>query len=174
MPRPSEVTKMTTTRVSRCVKCRGTGLPVVSHVFRATVAGVPFERTVRVQKCSNCGEAYLPAGALADFELSAAVALVRAGVRTPEALKFMRKAAGLRAADLGELLGLTPEHLSRIENGKVPLDKRTVALVGAILEDKVAGSTRTIDQLRAIDRPRKFRGKVRLDNAAGVHPKPTA
>ncbi len=156
-------------KVSRCVKCGGTDLPVVDHAFRATIAGVPFERKIRVHKCSTCGETYLPAGALADFELSAALALARAGVRRPAALKFMRKAAGLRAADLGELLGLTPEHLSRFENGKVPPDKRSVALIAAILEDKAAGTTRTIDQLRAIDRPRKLKGKVRLADAAGAH-----
>jgi DNA-binding XRE family transcriptional regulator len=131
---------------------------------------VPFERKIRVQKCSKCGEVYLSAGALGDFELSAALALARAGVRKPKALKFMRKAAGLRATDLGELLGLTAEHLSRIENGKVPPDKRTVALIAAILEDKAAGTTRTVDQLRAIDRPRKLKGKVRLiDDASGAH-----
>lgn len=153
---------MKTMKVSRCATCGGTNLPLVGHVFRATIAGVPFERKVRVQKCSNCGEVYLPAGTLGDFELSAALALVRAGVRKPKALKFMRKAAGLRATDLGDLLGLTAEHLSRIENGKVPPDKRTVALIAALLEDKAAGTTRTIDQLRAIDRPRKLKGKVRL------------
>jgi DNA-binding XRE family transcriptional regulator len=141
-----------------------------SYSFHATIAGVPFERKIRVQKCSNCGEVYLSAGTLGHFELSAALALARAGVRKPKALKFMRKAAGLRATDPGELLGLTAEHLSRIENGKVPPDKRTVALIAAILEDKAAGTTRTIDQLRAIDRPRKLKGKVRLiDDASGAH-----
>src|SRR4051794_15605854 len=132
---------MKTTRVSRCVNCGGTDLPTVDHTLQATIAGVPFERRVRVQKCSTCGEAYLAPGVLADFELSGALELGRAGVRTPAALKFMRKAAGLRAADLGELLGLTPEHLSRLENGKSPADKRTVALLAAILEDKAAGTS---------------------------------
>ena len=160
---------MKTMRVSRCVKCGGTDLPVVRQALRATIAGVPFEKTVRAQRCASCAEAYFAAGAVGDFELSAALALARAGIRTPDALKFMRKAAGLRATDLGELLGLTAEHLSRIENGKVPPDKRTVALVAALLEDKAAGTTRTIDQLHAIDRPRKLKGKVRLDDAAGAH-----
>jgi len=156
-------------RVKRCVNCGGSDLPTVSHVFRTTVAGVPFARKMRVQKCSTCGEIYLPAGALGAFELSAALALARSGARKPDALKFMRKAAGLRATDLGELLGLTAEHLSRIENGKVPPDKRTVALIAALLEDKAAGTTRTIDQLHALDRPRKVKGGVRLDDAAGPH-----
>lgn len=157
---------MKTMRVSRCVQCGGTALPTVRHAFRATIAGIPFERRVSAQKCSTCGEVYLSAGALGDFELSAALAMARAGVRKPEALKFMRKAAGLRAADLGDLLGLTPEHLSRIENGKVPADKRTVALLAALLEDKAARTTRTADQLRVIDHPRKFKGKVYLDDVA--------
>src|SRR5947209_7675775 len=105
-------------KVSRCVKCGGSDLPNVSHLFRAKIAGVPFERKLRAQKCSTCGEIYIPAGALAEFELSVALTLARSGSRMPDAIKFMRKAAGLRATDLGELLGLTAEHLSRIENGK--------------------------------------------------------
>jgi transcriptional regulator with XRE-family HTH domain len=80
----------------------------------------------------------------------------------------MRKAAGLRAADLGELLGLTPQHISRIENGKLPPDKRTIGLIAAIIEDRVEGTTRTIDQLRAIDNPRRPRGRVRLDDNPGA------
>ena len=88
---PFEVMSMKTMKVSRCVKCGGTNLPVVDHAFRATIAGVPFERKIRVQKCSNCGEVYLSAGTLGDFELSAALALARAGVRKPKALKFMTR-----------------------------------------------------------------------------------
>jgi YgiT-type zinc finger domain-containing protein len=161
---------MKTMKVSRCVQCRGLALPTVRHTFRATIAGVSFERRVSAQKCSSCGEVYLSAGVLGDFELSAALAIARAGVCSPAALKFMRKAAGLRAADLGELLGLTPEHLSRIENGKVPADKRTVALLAALLEDSAAKTTRTVDQLRVIDHPRKLKGKVRLSDVAAPLP----
>jgi DNA-binding XRE family transcriptional regulator len=35
----------------------------------------------------------------------------------------------LTAAELGELLELRPETISRIENGKMPVDRRTVALL---------------------------------------------
>ena len=150
------------------MSCGGKVLPVASHPLRATIAGVPFERTLRVQRCSACGEVYLPAGVLGEFERAAALELARAGADQPAALKFIRKAAGLKAVELSALLGLTPQHLSRIENGKAAADKRTVALVAALLEDRVAGTTRTADQLRAIDRPRKLKGTVHLGGGAGL------
>ena len=114
-------------------------------------------RTVQVEKTSE----WTP-------DRAAALALARAGADLPAALKFIRKAAGLKAVELSALLGLTPQHLSRIENGKAAADKRTVALVAALLEDRVAGTTRTADQLRAIDRPRKLKGTVHLGGGAGL------
>ena len=154
-------------KIKSCVNCGGKVLPLVNHSLRATVAGVPFERTLRVQRCTACGEIYLPAGVLGEFERAAALELARSGADQPAALKFIRKAAGLKAVELSALLGLTPQHLSRLENGKATADRRTVALVAALLEDRVAGTTRTADQLRAIGRPRKLKGTVHLDGGAG-------
>lgn len=36
-----------------------------------------------------------------------------------EEVRFLRKNAGFKATDFAALLGLTPEHLSRFENGKI-------------------------------------------------------
>jgi hypothetical protein len=79
----------------------------------------------------------------------------------------VRKVAGLRAVDLAELLELTPEHVSRMENGRTPADRRTVALLAAMLEDKATGATRTVDQLRALASPRRVTRRVQI-RAAGA------
>lgn len=52
---------------------------------------------------------------LGRFELLAAAALARHGVCTSEAFKFIRKSLGMRATDLGAVLGVAPETISRWE-----------------------------------------------------------
>ena len=155
-------------KVDRCTTCGSRKLPLVDYLFKARVAGVPFETVIRAQQCQNCGEAFLPEDALGSFEVSAALELARAGVVTPEALRFMRKIAGLRAVDLAELLELTAEHVSRMENGRAPADRRTVALLAAMLEDKAAGATRTVDQLRALARPRRVTRRLQIPRTSAA------
>ncbi len=70
------------------------------------------------------------------------------------------------AAELGELLELRPETISRIENGKIPADRRTVALLGALALDHLAGRTETGDRLRALAHPPKKRKRVEVKTLA--------
>jgi len=144
------MTRVTTTKVSRCVKCGGTELPEVDHVLPMTVAGQKFELANVMQVCANCHEAYLAPELLERFEKRAALELARAGVRTAEAVRFMRKGLGMRAQDFAELIGQTAENISRVENGKVPPDLRTVSILGSLLEDQENGTTATLDKLRAL------------------------
>jgi transcriptional regulator with XRE-family HTH domain len=65
----------------------------------------------------------------------------------------MRKALGLRATDLAELLDVTPETVSRWETDRVPLDRGALATLGALLRDARAGSTATLDHLRTLAHP---------------------
>jgi len=141
---------MTTRKVSRCVKCGGTELPEVDHVLPMTIAGQKFELAGVMQVCANCHEAYLEPELLERFEKRAALELARAGVRTAEAVRFMRKGLGMRAQDFAELIGQTAENVSRVENGKVPPDVRTVTILGSLLEDQENGTTATLDRLRAL------------------------
>lgn len=154
-------------KVERCTNCGSAKLPVVDYPLKAKLGGVAFEASVRAQQCQNCGEAFLSGQVLKSFEISAALELARAGVTVPEGLQFMRKVVGLRAIELAELLELTPEHVSRMENGRASADRRTVALLAAMVEDKAAGATRTVDQLRALARPRRVTRRVQIP-AAGA------
>jgi len=56
----------------------------------------------------------------------------------------------MRAQDFAELIGQTAENISRVENGKVPPDLRTVSILGSLLEDQENGTTATLDKLRAL------------------------
>ncbi len=90
----------------KCVACQkpmreGT----VLHEF--VVSGVKLRGNMPAKTCT-CGEQIVASDALAALELAAAHALGHHGVRTAEAFRFMRKALGLRAVDLGALIGVEP------------------------------------------------------------------
>lgn len=133
----------------RCVTCnKGTMRPglvelqreVGDHVFTTLTDG---------RTCSACGEVEFEGESLARFELAIAVALARSGANSGEAFRWMRKAVGLRAIDAAEILGVTPETVSRWETGRVAIAHGALALLSLIIEDHVRGSTATIEVLRA-------------------------
>jgi transcriptional regulator with XRE-family HTH domain len=147
-----------------CPKCRSTA-SLRPATFEAVhkIAGRTFKGDVPARRCGDCGELLINGPAMEAFELRVALELARAGAATPDALRFMRGALGLRSGELAALLDLTPEHLSRVEHGRAAADRRTVALLASMVQDSAAGTTRTIDQLRAIERPpRGLKGTVRL------------
>jgi len=87
---------------------------------------------------------------LVAFDRNVAKKLALAGVATGEALKFMRKMLGMRAGELAYLLRLTPEAISRMETGRTPADLRTVALLSAMVLEKLRGDRATRDRLEAM------------------------
>jgi DNA-binding transcriptional regulator YiaG len=133
---------------------------------RLPVAGVTFRGRIRAQVCGSCGESLVTARELGRLELAAAHWLSRAGLRTPESFRFMRKAMGLRATDLAALLGVTEFTVSRWETGAIDVEPRAFALLGALVSDELAGTEDTrarLDALRATRR--RVPAVVRLDVA---------
>lgn len=63
-------------------------------------------------------------------EAAVARALVAAGAADGDTLKWLRKTAGLRAADLADLLGVTAKTVSRWETGETPIDRATLLTLG--------------------------------------------
>ena len=114
-----------------------------------------FTATLSATKCSACGESYINGGVLSRFELSAARKLAELGIREGTVFKFMRKALGMRAADLADLLSVTPETVSRWENDKNDVDLAAFVILGSLVADKLEGRTTTHDRLRAVHEPPK-------------------
>ena len=80
---------------------------------------VIIEDAVEITECDDCGKEEFHIPKLK--ELSQAVAVIRASMSiklNPVDVKHLRKSCDLRAKDLADLLSATPEHVSRIENGK--------------------------------------------------------
>ena len=115
--------------------------------------------------CSACGERYYDGEDLGAFEQSAAKWIAEHGVRTPEELKFMRKAAGIGAADLAAWLDVTPETVSHWETGKHAPDVVTRSTIASIVLDTLRGESSTRDRLQVQGKPEGTR-KVRLNRDA--------
>jgi DNA-binding transcriptional regulator YiaG len=96
------------------------------------------------------------------FELAVARKLADSGESAGEAFRFMRKAIGLPATELAELLGVARETISRWENGERPVDRGALAVLGGLVEDRCNGTTSTRDRLQAIAKPPKLAKTVEV------------
>lgn len=77
-------------------------------------------------------------------------------------MRFMRKEAGLRSMELAEFLGVTPETVSRWETGKQPVERRAMAVVGALVVERFEGRTSTLENLKELRRPKKLGRTIEL------------
>jgi len=150
----------------RCYKCKATKLETVDVPQHVEVAGHKFTGRVAGRRCVKCGEVLLDGPALERFELLAAARVADAGGANGEAFKFMRKAVGLRGADLAALLDVAAETVSRWETGSLRVERRALALLAAIVAEAAAGHKATLDRLRALQAPPRLPKVVKLPTRA--------
>ncbi|MBI5480119.1 MAG: type II toxin-antitoxin system MqsA family antitoxin [Deltaproteobacteria bacterium] len=120
---------------------------------RVKVGRHTFVAAVPARVCDACGEGLVSYARAKELELGVAAQLAAIGDASAAAFKYMRKTLAMRATDLAELLGVTPETVSRWETGRVPVDRRALASLAALVRDTRAGSTATLDHLRALAHP---------------------
>jgi DNA-binding transcriptional regulator YiaG len=137
-----------------CANCRNQGFREASAALSRHVAGRELRMILPFRACTSCGAKYYATQDLARFDLAAAVALASAAIVEPEALKFMRKATGLRAAELADLLAVRPETISRWESGKAKIDRAAYATLRQLLLDRLVGGDATQAGLRLLMHPR--------------------
>lgn len=147
---------MKTMMMRKCVRCRGTDLRQQKRPLTRTVAGHAFKASVSAIVCKSCDAVYFIGPALGDFDLAVAGKLARAGVADGEAIKFMRKAVGLSAVALAELLDTSPETVSRWERGVSRMDRAAFAILTGIVLEKTDDRSETLDRLRALRRPARL------------------
>jgi DNA-binding transcriptional regulator YiaG len=153
---------------TRCPACGKTAFQPVTYTARRDLDGRRFTAGVSARKCTSCGELLISGPGLGAFERAITIELARGGEVGPEGFRWLRKAAGLKAVRLAELLDVTPMQVSRWENGRKPLERRAVALVSALALEQIEGKTVTRAVLEALAARKKPSRNVRLDvNAAG-------
>jgi hypothetical protein len=135
-------------------------MKVSSTTDRIEISGITFTGKVAALECVKCGERYTRLDDLSGFELAVAERLASLGIRTGAAFKFMRKALGLRAVDLGELLDVAAETVSRWETGEP--EAHVFALLGSMVADRIEGRDTTVKRLRAIYSTRRKPMRIRV------------
>jgi hypothetical protein len=152
---------------TRCPACGKTSFQSATYAARRDLDGRRFTGDVPARKCTSCGELLISGPGLGAFERAITLDLVRGGEVGPEGFRWLRKAAGLKAVRLAELLDVTAMQVSRWENGRKPLERRAVALVSALALEQLEGRTGTRSVLEALAAAKKLPKSVRLDvNAA--------
>jgi putative zinc finger/helix-turn-helix YgiT family protein len=149
-----------------CVECGSDKLQEADVQIERSIAGALFLTTASATRCGACGEEYVAGEAVQKFELSIASYLALAGVHSGEVFRFMRKAIGMRAADLADLLGVAPETVSRWENDEREPERGLFGVLGALIGDKIAGRTTVLDMLRAQRNPKPLGKQIKIPVAA--------
>ena len=112
----------------RCRKCDGEARLVDADSFelpqeKLGIKGIVIVGgVVKHHICDNCGDVGLTIPDLPGLIAAAAVARVRMPWKlNAKEVRFLRKALGLSAKELADKLEVTPETVSRWENGKAPI-----------------------------------------------------
>ena len=142
----------------RCIACGREGLQDATSQVSVVLprCGVTATVAVRARSCASCGHVHVQDGVVARAQLAAGRALADAGVHTGEAFRHLRKAVGLRAADLARLLDVTPETISHWETGRAAPARTAFVALAAIVHEAMDGHTATRDRLSAMAEGRPF------------------
>jgi DNA-binding transcriptional regulator YiaG len=141
--------------MNRCTKCTSTRLTRGEQPFTLDLDRRSFDGFVDGWRCENCAERYYDGNDVEAFEQIVAAWLAVNGVTSHAELKFMRKAAGIRAAELAAWLDVAPETVSHWETGKYTPDVATRGTIAALVLDQLQHLTTTRDELMTA------RGKLR-------------
>jgi putative zinc finger/helix-turn-helix YgiT family protein len=112
--------------------------------------------SVPARRCPRCETVLVDEAVRTRSHLAASSELADLGVHTGDSLRHMRKALGLRAADLARLLDVRPETISHWETGKAPPNRAAFAALAAMVEDALDGRTTTRDRLARLADERPF------------------
>lgn len=127
--------------------------------------GRTYTRLVRALVCAGCGdeEALIGHAELERAELQVARRIARNGEATPEAFKFMRSVLGYSGAELGALLGVSADTVSRWEREAHNLPRAAWLALVAMIEDKASGRDEISRIAEAAEHPHEEHGQIALE-----------
>ena len=144
----------------KCADCDGRSSPTRQQQL-VIVAGRRFVVTLPAQSCRSCGVRVDPASR-ERMEIEIACELAREGPAVGETFRFMRRALRMRALDVAELLGITPETISRWENEQRSVDRAAWIALGSIVLERARQSTSTLERLRTFAKPAVTAKSIRI------------
>ena len=127
----------------RCAECRGRNVKVE---IRPDTFNYGLDNPVAIDDgvhivCSDCGEVSV-AMHPAKTQNAIASAIASSGVRlSPKEICYLRKFLSMNQSKLGERIGLSQEHLSRCETGKMVLGQAAERLLRLIAVAEAEGQS---------------------------------
>ena len=134
----------------QCVQCGHTGLASARDEHAITIDWRTFTAEVPIHECPSCGDEYVDGSTLDAIESEAERPLADAGGISGETFWYMRRVLGMSIVTLGGLLDVAPETIARWEGGTRPVDRDAWILLAALVSDRTAGMTTTLDLLGAL------------------------
>lgn len=141
----------------KCPHCGEAALKRARVPHSITVAGTEFASDLPGQRCPGCGSSTVEGAAGVRFELLVAAELVTRGLRSGESFKFIRKALGMKAAELARIMNVAPETVSRWETAQRDVDWPEFMLLGFLVDDKLAGRSTVLARAQALAEPQAAR-----------------
>jgi DNA-binding transcriptional regulator YiaG len=145
-----------------CSRCAREKLVPIHIDDTLDVCGHSFTAQLPAEKCESCGQVVIQGHDVRLFELRVAVEIAKAGLRTGDSFKYLRKAVGMDAGNMSELLDVPVEYIGYWESGSWPVDPRAHAVVCSLVLGKFEHRPATLDCLGVLRQPRKLTQKVRL------------
>lgn len=121
---------MTTSHV--CTACAEELRATIEHPYQFLDSGLSnvYLVGVRYWNCKECGKRAAEIPALEQLmEAIAKAVVMQPAVLKGEEIRFLRKRLAKRAVDFAELINMTPEHLSKLENDQLHVPQATDKLI---------------------------------------------
>jgi len=108
------------------------------YEYLAKVGDRVFTASLAPRPCPTCGRALVPWNGIHRADSLVAEHLAREGPISGDSFRFIRKAAGLTAVEIAALLDVTPEAISKWENGKNPMPRAPWLVLSEVALDRSA------------------------------------
>lgn len=145
-----------------CMRCQAEKVSSITLDDSIDACGHTFTAQLPAERCGGCGEIVIRGEDIRKFELRIAVELAKAGLRSGEAFRFLRKSLGLEPAALAQLLDVPEEFVGYWEREDWPVDPRALAVLRSLVLAKLDGRDTSLDCLGVLRQPRQLARKVRL------------
>jgi hypothetical protein len=139
--------------LTSCAECGAKRLKTSKQTVTREVGGVTFSADLPARACTSCDAVYLDGPLLVAFENDIARHLARHGPISPAGLAYMRVSLQMTGRELARLLSVTPEHLSRWENGKRNIDPCAWLVTGDLVLERTGESAGVRARVEALSKP---------------------
>lgn len=139
--------------------------PLEPHTSTSNLeySGVAFTTNQPARRCPVCGLVALTEEGPTRKSLLVGLALADLGRPSPEAFRLLRLALDLSGAELGQLLGVTPETISHWENGRTLLPRPAWVTLASLAAEALARPATPAAWLRAAADPPRAPKRVTID-----------